>query len=199
MPERARVRLTAIALCAATLAGCGGETGGGTDEASGIDGVVLSSTDPSHEHTTEAQEYPDRPPVGGPHWPPQAGGVLGWLRCGVHPEPVPDEFAVHSLEHGAVWLTYRPGATGGQVAALRELAAVRPDFTLVSPYPDSPAAFTATAWGAQLAVDDPSDGRLREFVDRYAGGPQGGEEGADCANGTTPEDARAALATADGG
>jgi Protein of unknown function (DUF3105) len=195
VPERARVRLTAIAVCAAALAGCGGETG----EASGIDGVVLSSADPSREHTTEAQEYPDRPPVGGPHWPPQAGGVLGWLRCGVYTEPVPDEFAVHSLEHGAVWLTYLPDATDEQVAALRELAAARPDYVLVSPYPGQEAPFAATAWGAQLAVDDPSDSRLREFVDRYAAGPQGGEQGADCANGTTPEDARAAIVAANSG
>ena len=51
MPELSRVRLIASVLCVATAAGCGG----GTDEASGIDGVVLSRADPSHEHTTEAQ------------------------------------------------------------------------------------------------------------------------------------------------
>lgn len=195
MPELSRVRLIASVLCVATAAGCGG----GTDEASGIDGVVLSRADPSHEHTTEAQDYPDRPPVGGPHWPPQAGGVLGWLRCGVYADPVPDEFAVHSLEHGAVWLTYLPGATEDQIVALRELVSARPDYVLVSPYPGQESPFTATAWGARLAVDDPGDRRLREFVDRYAAGPQGGEEGADCANGTTPEDARAAMAAVDGG
>ena len=195
MTERSRVRLTGVLLCLAAAAGCGGETGG----TSGIDGVVMSSTDPSHEHTTEAQEYPDRPPVGGPHWPPQAGGVLGWLRCGVYTEPVPDEFAVHSLEHGAVWLTHLPGATDEQVAELGELAAARPDYTLVSPYPGQEAPFTATAWGAQLGVDDPSDSRLRAFVDRYAAGAQGGEQGADWANGTTPDDARAAIAAANSG
>jgi hypothetical protein len=194
VPERSRVRLTAALLCLAAVTACGGET----REASGIDGVVLSGTDPSHEHTTEAQDYPDQPPVGGPHWPPQAGGVIGWLRCGVYTEPVPDEFAVHSLEHGAVWLTYLPGATDEQVGALTELAAVRPDYSIVSPYPGQDAPFTATAWGAQLAVDDPSDRRLRDFVDQYAAGAQGGEQGADCANGTTPEAARAALAAADG-
>ena len=195
MPEMSRVRLVAGALCAAALAACGGETA----ESSGIDGVVLSRTDPSHEHTTAAQDYPDQPPVGGPHWPPQAGGVLGWLRCGVYAEPVPDEFAVHSLEHGAVWLTYLPDATDEQVAELSGLADARPDYTLVSPYPGQESTFMATAWGAQLAVDDASDRRLRTFVDQYAAGPQGGEQGADCANGTTPEDARAALAAADAG
>ena len=195
MSASSRVRLIASLLCAAAIAGCGGET----DDPSGIDGVVLSRADPSHEHTTEAQDYPDQPPVGGPHWPPQAGGVLGWLRCGVYTEPVPDEFAVHSLEHGAVWLTYLPGATDEQVAELSELAAAQPDYSLVSPYPGQESPFMATAWGAQLAVDDASDSRLREFVERYAAGPQGGEEGADCANGTTPDDARAALAAANGG
>ena len=101
----------------------------------------------------------------------------------------------------AVWeLVYRAetGEASGIDGVVLELAAVRPDDALVSPYLGQQAPFTATAWGARLAVDDPSDSRLREFVDLSAGGPQGGEEGADCANGTTAEDARAALAAADG-
>jgi hypothetical protein len=46
-------------------------------------------------------DYPQSPPVGGPHNPI-------WQNCGFYSKPVRDEYAVHSMEHGAVWITYSP-------------------------------------------------------------------------------------------
>jgi hypothetical protein len=110
-------------------------------------------------------------------------------------EPVPDEFAVHSEEHGAVWLTYRPGEDPSALAAL----AKGNDYVLVSPYPGQPGRYMASTWGAQLSVDTATDPRLAQFVKAYAGGGQGGEKGADCANGLTPDQARAEIAKVRGG
>jgi hypothetical protein len=56
---------------------------------------------------------------------------------------------------------------------------------LVSPYPGQQKPFAATAWGLQLETDTAADGRLGLFTGAYAGGPQGGEPGADCACGST--------------
>ncbi len=55
----------------------------------------------SQYHTTEPVFYGQIAPVGGDHGP-----VL--QNCGFYEEPVRNENAVHSLEHGAVWITYRP-------------------------------------------------------------------------------------------
>ncbi len=41
------------------------------------------------------------PPVGGEHNPT-------WQTCGIYDQPINNENAVHSMEHGAVWITYRP-------------------------------------------------------------------------------------------
>ncbi len=150
----------------------------------------------SHEHVTHPVTYPTHPPMGGPHWPPSAFGVYGWQACAVYTEPVVDEFAVHSLEHGAVWITYLPSLSSPGVAALDLLARIRPDKVLVSPYPGEKSPVTITAWGAQLTVDDPHDPRLVEFVRQYAGGAQGGEPRADCAHGPTVAEAMAAQARA---
>jgi len=166
--------------------------------AAGLGGVT-TFPDLSHDHLEQDQAYPQAPPVGGPHWPPQTQDGYGWLQCAVYPDPVVDEFAVHSLEHGAVWLTYRPGADAGAVRALAGLTAVNPDYVLVSPVPGQPAPFMATAWGLQLSVEEATDPRLREFTRTYAGEGQGGEKGADCAHGSTLAQAQAALTRVAGG
>lgn len=153
----------------------------GTPTLAGIPGLVMLTTDPSHTHTTSRQTYPQSLPVGGPHWPPSALGVLGWLRCGVYDARVPAEFAVHSEERGAVWLTYRPGTAAADIRALAELVGLDTGYVLVSPFPGQPAAFMASTWGGQLITARPSDPRLVAFVRRYAGGDQGQEGGADCA------------------
>ena len=156
-----------------------------------IEGLQVFTEDPNPRHTTDRVTYDHTPPAGGAHWPPEAGGVRGWLKCGVYTEPVPNEFAVHSEEHGAVWLTYQPGEDPAALVALAGR-----DYVIVSPYPGQPGRFMASTWGAQLAVDTAEDPRLTQFVSTYAGGGQGGEKGADCAHGTLPVDGFAALAKA---
>ena len=190
-----RRRLAAVSACGVLLlASCSaGAEPAPPPGAQGLTGVTTYE-DLSHEHVAGPQTYPQTPPVGGPHWPPRTDDGYGWLKCGVYDSPVPDEFAVHSLEHGAVWLTYLPGADPAAVRALTDLVAVDPAYVLVSPVPGQPSPFMATAWGLQLGTDDASDPRLREFTRTYAAGGQGGEKGADCANGSTPEQAGEALA-----
>ena len=182
------------------LAGCSG--GGGkatptpTPAVSGEIAGVKAYPGQSHEHVTRKVDYPNHPPTGGPHWAPTGLGVYGWQACAVYGEPVVDEFAVHSLEHGAVWLTYLPSAPSTDVAQLKALDGIRPAYVIVSPYPAQASPVMATAWGLQLGVSSASDPRLAQFVRQYAGGGQGGEYGADCAHGSTLQQARDALARA---
>lgn len=119
--------------------------------------------------------YAETPPVGGPH------NAL-WQTCGVYDRPLYNEYAVHSLAHGAVWITYRPDLGPEGVAALRQLLNGYPA-TLLSPYPGLPAPVVVSAWNAQLAVDDPGDGRLKAFLDRYGQGETAPERGAPCSGG----------------
>jgi hypothetical protein len=92
--------------------------------------------------------------------------------------------AVHALEHGAVWVTYRPNLAATDVATLRTLVRGR-DYVLVTPWADASLAHPviAVAWGLRLALDDAADPRLAEFVARYADGPQTPEPGAPCRGG----------------
>ena len=129
----------------------------------------------TREHTTEDVTYAQTPPVGGDH-------NATWLNCGVYTEPVPDELAVHSLEHGAVWVTYRPDLPADQVATLAE--GLPDTYIVLSPREGLPSPVVASAWGTQLALTGVDDRRLEEFVTTYRQGPQTPEPGAACTGGS---------------
>lgn len=137
----------------------------------------------SANHVQTPVDYEQTPPVGGDHNPV-------WLNCGVYDEPVPNELAVHSLEHGAVWITHSPDLPAGEVEQLVD--SVPDEYVVVSPYEGLPAPVVASAWGHQLELDGVADPRLAEFIREYRQGPQTPEPGAACtggSDGTTTEGA----------
>ena len=149
---------------------------------------TLVVAEPNHQHVTGAVHYNRTPPVGGPH-------NAVWLNCGVYTQPVPNENAVHDLEHGAVWITYRPDLAPTAVQQLTQFVENHYDgaqrYLTLSPYPGLPAPVVASAWGAQIRLTGPGDPRLAAFVTHFIGGNQGGELGAPCTGGTgTPAGSR---------
>lgn len=126
-------------------------------------------------HVETPVDYAQTPPAGGEHAPE-------WLNCGVYQEAVPNENAVHAMEHGAVWVTYRPDLAPADVDALRSKLRGRP-YTVLSPYAELPAPVVASAWGTQLAMDGAGDSRLDAFLKSYVQGPQAPEPGAVCTGG----------------
>jgi hypothetical protein len=141
-------------------------------EATPIPGVETFEV-ASGDHTTESVDYPQDPPAGGPHDP-------SWQKCAVYDAPVRSENVVHSQEHGAVWITYQPDLAESDQEVLAELAVDQP-YLLISPYPGLEDPVVASAWGAQLRLDDVNDPRLQEFIDTYAG--NGPERSATCDTG----------------
>ncbi|MFT4220483.1 MAG: DUF3105 domain-containing protein [Microbacterium sp.] len=111
------------------------------------------------EHTQEAVDYPQSPPAGGPHNP-------YWLNCGIYTEPQQNEYATHSLEHGAVWVTYDAAKVDGdQLAELR--AQLPSTYVILSPYEGLDSPIVLSAWNAQLKLDSASDARIPQFFEEY--------------------------------
>lgn len=148
---------------------------GGSHATPAIKGVQ-SFSKLSRNHVTTPVKYAQNPPVGGNHNP-------RWLNCGIYTSPVPNENAVHDLEHGAVWITYRPDLATQQVNQLSELVRSYKTYVTLSPYPGLTAPVVASAWGKQLRLQTASDPRLRKFLDVYRTGPQDLEPGAPCNTG----------------
>ncbi|MFL1427825.1 MULTISPECIES: DUF3105 domain-containing protein [unclassified Nocardiopsis] len=150
--------------------------------------LTFEDLDASHVEVGETVEYDVFPPAGGPHYP-------SWQDCGVYSEPLVDEFAVHSLEHGAVWITYDPSLSPDEVAELEGLYAPG-DYLVISPMDGLPSRVVASAWGSQIRLDDPADPALAEYLRTYVQGPDTPEPGAPCSGGVSESgDAAEALVT----
>jgi hypothetical protein len=134
----------------------------------------------SRDHVETKVTYPQTPPVGGNH-------SAVWQNCGIYTSPVANEHAVHSLEHGAFWITYRPDLPAEQVKVLQDDVKGQ-SYGLLSPYPGLPTPVAATAWGVQLKVATASDPQLKAFIARYADGSKAPEPHGECTGGIgTPQ------------
>ncbi|TPQ23619.1 DUF3105 domain-containing protein [Streptomyces sporangiiformans] len=133
----------------------------------------------SQNHVAKRVSYPMNPPVGGDHH-------QAWMTCDgtVYTKAIPNENAVHSLEHGAVWVTYNKKAADADVKRLADKVDKTP-YTLMSPVDDQAGAITLSAWGHQLSVKKASDPRVEQFFTKYVQGAQTPEPGAACTNGVT--------------
>ncbi|KUO22367.1 DUF3105 domain-containing protein [Streptomyces dysideae] len=130
-------------------------------------------------HVQGTVDYPMNPPVGGDH-------NQAWMTCDgtVYTKAIPKENAVHSLEHGAVWVTYNDKAADADVKKLADKVSKTP-YTLMSPNDTQSGAITLSAWGKQLSVDSASDARVEQFLTKYVQGAQTPEPGAACTGGLT--------------
>ncbi|MFF7166893.1 DUF3105 domain-containing protein [Streptomyces sp. NPDC008086] len=133
----------------------------------------------TQKHVTGTVDYPMNPPVGGNH-------NKAWMTCegNVYTKAIANENAVHSLEHGAVWVTYNDKATDADIKTLGDKVSTTP-YTLMSPATDQTGTITLSAWGHQLTVDKASDPRVEQFLTKYVQGAQTPEKGATCGGGLT--------------
>jgi hypothetical protein len=138
------------------------------------DGVVTYAV-ATTSHVDGTVTYEQTPPVGGDHSP-------RWQNCGYYSSAIASENAVHSMEHGAVWITYQPDLNPDQVNRIRQLAAMQ-DYVVASPFRDQGSPIVASAWGKQLRVDSTDDPRLEQFIRAFRQGPQTPEPGAPCSGG----------------
>ncbi len=175
---RRLLALPFVALVALSVAACGSDdnsapgTSGPAQE--GVEGVIAYEID-DNSHVEGTVDYDQSPPVGGPHNPI-------WVNCAFYSSEVPNENAVHALEHGVVWITY-DDVDNDTLQVLAEMAD-DDDRLLVSEYPDQDAPLVLTAWNRQMPIEDLDDDRVEAFTDTYTGDDSvAPEPGASCEGG----------------
>jgi hypothetical protein len=130
-----------------------------------IKGVQFHA-EPNRTHVLAAVKYDTSPPVGGNH-------SAYWADCTgtVYSAAIANENAVHDLEHGAVWITYRPGLASSEVDKLTALVAGN-DHLLLSPYPGLKSPISLQSWGYQLFVQKANDPRITKFITDLKANPK---------------------------
>jgi hypothetical protein len=130
-------------------------------------------TEGNRQHVDQGTTMPyrNRPPSSGDHYPTPAG-------YGVFTRDIPAGNLVHSLEHGAIVVYYRPDLCDqtciGQLQQAYSSAPKSQRYGVVkmviAPWPDMDQSVTATAWGWVDGMDQPDIQRIlafyREHVDR---------------------------------
>jgi len=145
-----------------------------------VAGAVRYGVRNGSDHTAGPVSYPQSPPVGGPHDP-------HWQNCGFYSGSVRNELAVHSIEHGAVWITYGQPLSAADRQVLTELVRSN-DYVLVSAYPSQPTPLVLTAWRNQLRLDHLDRARVDEFVRVFSGGTTAPEPWSSCHHGVGAPD-----------
>ncbi|MGW1715308.1 DUF3105 domain-containing protein [Streptomyces sp. NPDC002156] len=143
----------------------------------GADGVKTWDTKLTQNHVTKTVNYPMEPPVGGDH-------NQVWMNCNgdVYTKAINNMNAVHSLEHGAVWVTYNSKASKTDIDALAAKVKKTP-YTLMSPDDKQADPIMLSAWGKQRTVTSATDPNVDKFFSEFVQGDQTPEPGAACTNG----------------
>ena len=141
-----------------------------------IDGLQTFEYGKGQGHVTTEVAYAESPPVGGQH-----DGV--WADCtgSVYQINIRNENAVHSLEHGGLWITYDPAIVSEEdIATLSDLVEGTSG-RMLSPRPGLGTAVSLQSWDNQLKVDSATDPRVKQFADFFTFNPDSTPElGATC-------------------
>ena len=125
---------------------------------------------------TSGSGYNSNPPSSGPHWANPA-------KNGIHDQVLPDEQLIHDLEHGYVWIAYRPadavlrsstssaglkpGLSQDELNKLKEIVKSDDWKVVLAPRDKNEAMVALVAWGRVLVMDQFDEGKVKDFIKTY--------------------------------
>lgn len=125
-------------------------------------GQVLAEQSRLHipQGSTDHESYSSNPPTSGPHWPTPA-------ECRVYTEEIPDEAAIHSLEHGAVWVSYKDKNDRELAVKLTKILEKNPNKVILSPRSKNDSAIAVVSWGRILELQEFDEQQITDFINLY--------------------------------
>ena len=113
------------------------------------------------------ESYNSNPPTSGPHYEE-------WESKGVYKEQQPDEGLVHNLEHGYIWISYRPDASPKIIEQLENFYSFGKKI-IIEPRKENDKTIALAAWNwldkfdstSKDALSDIEIKRISDFIDAY--------------------------------
>ena len=117
----------------------------------------------SRNHITQGTAgsgYNSNPPTSGPHW-------AGAAKNGIYDSAIPDEQAIHNLEHGHVWIAYRSDLGEEVKNNLKDIASGDDWKVILTPREANDSKIALVAWGRLLKMDEPDLDKIKDFIKTY--------------------------------
>jgi len=112
-------------------------------------------------HIKPGKEHPpfnSNPPTSGWHWVNPAS----W---GVHDNELVDEQAVHNLEHGGIWISYRD-ISDVTLGNLEKIAKANSGSVILSPRDANDAKIVLASWLRLEQMEEYDEAKIIEFISR---------------------------------
>lgn len=104
--------------------------------------------------------YNSNPPTSGWHYPQPAA----W---GIYDNQLADETLIHNLEHGGIWISYRPDLPEDQKAKLKEIAGRYKSKVILEPRVQNDSPIALVAWQRLLKLDTVDEAKITQFISTY--------------------------------
>jgi|GEM_PF-330249 len=112
------------------------------------------------EHVTPGEShntYNSNPPSSGWHY----AQAPDWA---IYKKPILDESALHAVEHGGIWISYKDISTEQK----EELELIQKDnkkAVIMSPRNENDASIAIVSWGKVMKLEDVKTGLIQKFID----------------------------------
>lgn len=133
-----------------------------------LPGVEYPDQGQQHVSLGTAFSYNSNPPTSGPHYKDPA-------LWGVYDYEVQDQVFIHNLEHGGIWISYRPGINSEVIHHLEEISKDSGKIVM-APRSANDADIALAAWGHldKFSAAEFSEERVRAFIRAFHNrGPEG--------------------------
>ena len=126
-----------------------------------LEGRVQEFPIEGRDHVAQGADvsYKTNPPTSGPHYPvPQPWGV--------YEKEIPDGAAVHGLEHGGIWISYKD-INDEQRKVLEQIGKENAGSVIVSPRSSNDVKIAVVSWGRMMKLDSSDKALIQKYIDTY--------------------------------
>ncbi len=110
--------------------------------------------------------YNSNPPTSGPHY-------LVPAPSGIYDTEFPDRELIHNIEHGHIWISYKPDLSKDQVEQLVAIAKSYGTKIIVAPRTKNDSPIAIAAWQHLLKLSAVDETQIKAFINALQGhGPE---------------------------